>query len=46
MLFLLLLLTCLLPYVLLLQPLGETMLAVKRNLCEGNQTFVVAEHLG
>jgi len=44
-LFLLLLSTFILPYVSLLQPLGETMLAVKRELCYGNQTFVVGKSL-
>lgn len=43
-LFLLLLSTFILPYVSLLQPLGETMLAVKRELCYGNQTFVVGKN--
>lgn len=44
-LFFLLLGTFLVPYLGLLQPLGETMLAVKRELCYGNQTFVVGESL-
>ncbi|CAJ1387821.1 unnamed protein product [Effrenium voratum] len=33
--------TLLLPYFLLLQPLAESMIAVKTELCGGNQTFVV-----
>ena len=45
-LFLLLLFTILFPYLALLQPLGQTMLAVKWNLCAGNQEFAVAKLLG
>jgi O-antigen/teichoic acid export membrane protein len=45
-LFLLLLFTALFPYLALLQPLGQTMLAVKWNLCAGTQQFVVAKLLG
>lgn len=37
--------TLLLPYFGLLQPLGETMLMVKKELCGGNQTFVVGQIL-
>lgn len=44
--FLLLLGTFLLPYVSLLQPLGDAMMAVKWEMCGGNQTFVVGESLG
>lgn len=44
--FLLLLATFLLPYVSLLQPLGDAMMHVKREMCGGNQTFVVGESLG
>ena len=44
-LFLLLLFTLLFPYLCLLQPLGQTMLAVKWNLCAGNQEFAVAKLL-
>ncbi|CAK9005799.1 Vacuolar protein sorting-associated protein 11-like [Durusdinium trenchii] len=36
--------TLLLPYFGLLQPLGETMLMVKKELCGGNQTFVVGQN--
>lgn len=42
--FLLLLGTFLLPYVSLLQPLGVAMMDVKREMCGGNQTFVVGEN--
>ena len=44
--FLLLLGTFLVPYVSLLQPLGDAMMAVKWEMCGGNQTFVVGESLG
>ena len=32
------------PFFGLLEPLGESMLAVKTELCGGNQTFVVARN--
>lgn len=44
-LFLLLVATLLLPYIVLLQPLGETMKAVKWELCGGNQTFILAQNV-
>lgn len=43
-LFLLLLFTFVVPYFTLLNPLGQTMLAVKLSLCGGFQEFVVAQN--
>ena len=43
-LFALLFATLLVPYLVLLQPLGATMAAVKWELCGGNQTFVLAQN--
>ena len=36
--------TITLPWLLLLQPLGDTMLDVKEQLCGGNQTFVISHN--
>ena len=43
-LFLVLLGTLLVPYLIMLQPLGETMASVKRELCGGIQNFVLAQN--
>ena len=43
-LFAVLLGTLLIPYLVLLQPLGQTMAAVKYELCGGIQTFVLAQN--
>jgi len=43
-LFALLFTTLLVPYLVLLQPLGATMTDVKWQLCGGNQTFVLAQN--
>lgn len=43
-LFCLLLATFLVPYFSLIQPLVESMVAVKYELCGGNQSFVVARN--
>eukprot|EP00439_Symbiodinium_sp_Y106_P069649 s538_g12.t1 len=40
----LLLTTLLIPYVVLLQPLGQTMSDVKWEMCAGNQNFVVVQN--
>ena len=45
-LFFLLLGTFVIPYVTLLQPLSETMIVVKRELCAGFKEFVVGQRLG
>ncbi|CAK9051514.1 Vacuolar protein sorting-associated protein 11-like [Durusdinium trenchii] len=43
-LFIVLLLTFLVPYLVLLKPQADAMLSVKQELCFGNQTFVVGQN--
>lgn len=43
-LFFLLAATMLVPYLVFLEPLGAGMVEIKKEMCAGNQTFVVADN--